>query len=316
MAFSTALPKTRDYAGDMQDQQMADQMASLGAGIPALLRQQRTLNMRQNPGLKKAQAPGMIEQAIPGALTSAGIPDSVEGADNKQFWEGNAELAALTEPGSGSFRASTGVRPSPMGGANMARPVDSLQGMSSFGNVNAGPSSMQRDVDSQKLRGMQIGGDAAQHAQREAERTPEQEASDAAVLAKSAGETKRGLDTEAEIAKAKNYFQRDVYRAEEAKAGAATQQLYERYGRPAETRAAADLHGKELGAGAEIDVANIRAQNASYVAKINALQRTASTMALDDPQRKNIEGIMKYLQDEINKSQVDAPQVPPGLGVR
>ena len=313
MVRSTALPKTRDYAGEMEDQQTADQMASLGAGIPALLRQQRTLNMRSNPGLKAQQAPGAIEQAIPGALTSAGIPDSIEGADNKKFWEGNAELAALTEPGSGSFRASTGVRPSPMGGASLAGPVGALQGMSSFGNTNTGPSSMQRDVDSQKLRGMQIAGDTAQHALGEAEQTPEQKAADAAVLAKSAGETNIGLESERGIQQAKDYFNKDVYAANESKANAATQQLYERYGKPAEARAASDLAGRGITANAQIGVADIRAQNANYVAKINALQRTASTMALDDPQRANITAVMKFLQDEINSSGAGAPQVPAGL---
>lgn len=179
------------------------------------------------------------------------------------------------------------------------------------GNYSRGPAVSDHDLRMQNLQER-----SAEHGLTEAERSPEQQAAEAAVLAKSAGETNIGLNTEAEVAGAKNYFQPDVYRANEAKAGAATQQLYERYGRPAETRAAADVTGRGVTANAQIGVADIRAQNASYVAKINALQRTASTMALDDPQRKNIDAVMKYLQDEINKSQVDAPQVPAGLGVR
>lgn len=324
MVRSTALPKTRDYAGEMEDQQMADQMASLGAGIPALLRQQRTLNMRSNPGLKAQQAPGAIEQAIPGALINAGIPDMFEGADNKQFWDTNAKLTALTEPGSGSFRASTGPRPSPIGGASMARPVDSLQGMSSFGgngrggggevtaspggNYSRGPAVSDQDL---AMQGFQRR--SAEHGLSEAERTPEQVAAEAAVLAKSAGQTNIGLNTEAEIASAKNYFQPDVYRANESKANAATQQTYERYGRPAETRAAADVTGRGVTANAQLGVADIKAQNARYVAQINAMQKNVDTMAFDDPQRKNIEGFIKFMQDEIANSGAGAPQVPQGL---
>lgn len=324
MVRSTALPKTRDYAGEMEDQQMADQMASLGAGIPALLRQQRTLNMRSNPGLKAQQAPGAIEQAIPGALINAGIPDMFEGADNKQFWDTNAKLTALTEPGSGSFRASTGPRPSPIGGASMARPVDSLQGMSSFGgngrggggevtaspggNYSRGPAVSDQDLAMQGFQRRD-----AEHRLTEAERTPEQVASEAAVLAKSAGETNIGLNTEAEIAGAKNYFQPDVYRANESKANAAAAQTKARYLDPAEIKGAYELRGKEVGGNAQLGVAEIKARNAAYMSQISNLRQASGAMMFGDPQIATNERTIKFLQDEIAKSGVDAPQVPLGL---
>lgn len=307
--------------------------------IQALVARQRTLNQRGNPALRPQGAAGMINQKIPGALTTSGVPDMFEAEDNLEFWDNNARLTAAQDPGSGSWRASAGPHPSPIGramesaGAMQALKAQQSPGMaggavggggksggqvtySEGGNYSRGPAVSDDDLQTQHWaqKTNEARASMAEGQARDANKTSEEKLADEIARQKATNTQQIQSESEQTIQRAKTQYDPTVWaRGDEARRLSEEQsdeaQFIQKYKadaavREAEAKARGLVDVQEGKSGTAVDVENIRSG-----AKI------ASGTPFMSPEDRD--ALFKQLYDDYMQRKQGAGQpVSPTLGQR
>lgn len=291
----------------------------------------------QQRGIRRTQQARMNDPitqllAKSGAITA--LPGETPHADeNAKFWGNNTRLSQIAGLEGGGVSRPEGaqllghVGPTIGGGGGgsyASQPFSSLLNASSKaggdvtfspgGNYSRGPAMDDTEIERLKqerirTQGMQeaLPSVAADRARNETAFNMNAGVDEA--LTRHIGDLNRAE----EVRNARQYFQPDVAAVRESKERSATDQFYERYGRPKEIEAGGKIAAEGVKQQGAIDVQASRAETARYVAQINNLQRSAAALPLDDPQRLRLEAVIDYLKQQIGP---DAMQVPAGLGVR
>lgn len=259
------------------------------AEAQALTLAQRATIRSQNAKMKQNQAFGNRGGGFaPVGYAGFGSPD---GIDWGTFWDNNARLSQIAGLSEGGVSRPVGAQIKGSGntiGGSMS-PFDSLRSFTSAGNVNAGPSSLERDLGAETLQNARL-------RNFEAAKSPQQRTSEAVAQQEALGRSRIGLNTEALKQSALDYFDPDVQAMNRAEDASTVENLNARYVLPAQLKAEGQAEAERLKAEGVIRSQQARSAAARFGQIVSAMRGAAGTTPFNPQQQQMVTELWSLLQ--------------------
>lgn len=295
MAFGTsvfdklALAEDRRASSDEQDE------------AQGLLLKQRAIRRGQ-----QARVNDPIKQLQAKTSTMTQTPWETPNADeNAEFWGNNARLGQIVSNAGGGVSRPEGANlrghVATIGGGGMGA-FDNLRGMSTYGNINTGPSSLERDMGAEALQSMRL-------QNHEMSRSPEErrDTGVADLLAK--GRAEMGLEQELTKARAHTFYDPWVEAQRENQTQNAVDTLTARYVEPARLKAEADAEVASIKGRYGTQQQQARNAQAMIGMILSGMGRAATTTGFTPEQKQ----MLQALYDQLHAMGADAEMWPKGL---